>query len=270
MGPVRLISSTAAPAGSRWSSSAPSVPSCSVPRPSACGTTSPSASTATTSRKDARSRFRSSVPRALNSMAAPDETSSPDGYGAQLGITIWQSFARLVRPPHSRPAAEGARRLRRQLLTLNAVGIIAVLLLIFGFDATEIALMPPRGSPSMWWARLLTDFGKDVYVLECLLAAMVTLAIIAPLWPQASRGRLRHFGTQVLYLFFAVLVPVICAQVLKWVIGRGRPFVSGKDDAFNFVPFTGANHISACRQVMRWRAWRWPSPWRRSGQEQGS
>jgi len=173
-------------------------------------------------------------------MAAPDETSSPDGYGAQLGITIWQSFARLVRPPQSRPAAEGARRLRRQLLTLNAVGIIAVLLLIFGFDATEIALMPPRGSPSMWWARLLTDFGKDVYVLECLLAAMVTIAIIAPLWPQASRGRLLHFGTHVQYLFFAVLVPVICAQVLKWVIGRGRPFVGGKADAFNFVPFTGA------------------------------
>src|SRR3569833_2210840 len=69
---------------------------------------------------------------------------------------------------------------------------------------------------------------------------MVTIAIIAPLWPQASRGRLLHFGTHVQYLFFAVLVPVICAQVLKWVIGRGRPFVGGKADAFNFVPFTGA------------------------------
>jgi membrane-associated phospholipid phosphatase len=33
---------------------------------------------------------------------------------------------------------------------------------------------------------------------------------------------------------------VICAQVLKWLIGRGRPFAGGKADAFNFVPFTGA------------------------------
>jgi membrane-associated phospholipid phosphatase len=173
-------------------------------------------------------------------MAAPDETSTPDGYGAQLAITIWQSFARLVRRPQSRPAAEAGRRLRRQLLILNAVGIIAIVLLMVGFDATEIALMPPRGSPSMWWVRILTDFGKDLYVLECLLAATVAIALIAPLWPQASRGRLLHFGTHVQYLFFAVLVPVISAQVLKWVIGRGRPFAGGKADAFNFVPFTGA------------------------------
>lgn len=173
-------------------------------------------------------------------MAAPDQTSPPDSYGAQLGLTIRQSFARLVRRPQAPPAAQGAHRLRAQLLTLYAVGIIAILLLMVGFDATEIAMMPPRGSPGLWWVRILTDFGKDVYVLECLLAVMVTIVIIAPLWPQASRGRLLHFGTHVQYLFFAVLVPVICAQVLKWVIGRGRPFAGGKADALNFVPFTGA------------------------------
>jgi membrane-associated phospholipid phosphatase len=173
-------------------------------------------------------------------MAAPDETSTPDGYGAQLGLTVWQSFARLVRRPQSPTSAEGAHRLRRQLLRLNAVGIVAILLLVVGFDATEIAMMPPRGSPSLWWVRILTDFGKDVYVLECLLAVMVAIVVIAPLWPQTSRGRLLHFGTHVQYLFLAVLVPVICAQLLKWVIGRGRPFAGGKADAFNFAPFTGA------------------------------
>jgi membrane-associated phospholipid phosphatase len=173
-------------------------------------------------------------------MAAPDDTSTSVGYGARLGITIGQSFARLVRRPQSPPVTEGARRLWLQLLALNAIGIVAILLLMVGFDATEIGLMPPRGSPSLWWVRILTDFGKDVNLLAILAVLMVVVAVIAPLWSQASRGRLLHFGTHVQYLFLAVLVPVICGQVLKWVIGRGRPFVGGNAHAFNFAPFTGA------------------------------
>jgi membrane-associated phospholipid phosphatase len=27
--------------------------------------------------------------------------------------------------------------------------------------------------------------------------------------------------------------------VIKWLVGRGRPFVGGKANAFNFAPFTG-------------------------------
>ncbi|MDU6237704.1 MAG: phosphatase PAP2 family protein, partial [Bradyrhizobium sp.] len=41
------------------------------------------------------------------------------------------------------------------------------------------------------------------------------------------------------YLFFAVLSSVLAAQVLQYVIGRGRPFVGGKANAFNFEPFNG-------------------------------
>jgi membrane-associated phospholipid phosphatase len=50
---------------------------------------------------------------------------------------------------------------------------------------------------------------------------------------------LLRFATQVQYLFFAVLVPVLFAEVVKWVAGRGRPFVGGKANPFNFAPFTG-------------------------------
>jgi undecaprenyl-diphosphatase len=40
-------------------------------------------------------------------------------------------------------------------------------------------------------------------------------------------------------LFFAVLVPVLAGEVIKWIVGRGRPFVGGKADAFNFAHFAG-------------------------------
>jgi membrane-associated phospholipid phosphatase len=173
-------------------------------------------------------------------MVTPDDTSTSTGYGAQFGVTIWQSFARLMRRPQPSATTGGTRRLWRQLLLLDGIGLIVILLVMVGFDATEIGLMPPRGSPGLWWARILTDFGKDAYVLEILAALMIVVAIAAPRWPQASRGRLLHFGTHVQFLFLAVLVPVLCTQVLKWVIGRGRPFVGGKADVLNFHPFTGA------------------------------
>ena len=38
---------------------------------------------------------------------------------------------------------------------------------------------------------------------------------------------------------FAVLVPVLTGEVIKWVVGRGRPFVGGEANVFNFAHFDG-------------------------------
>jgi len=173
-------------------------------------------------------------------MTAPEGMPSSEGYGERLLATSWQSLVLLVRPPQVPPEAEGSRRLWRQLLVLNGIGIIAVLLLMIGFDAAEIGLMPARGTPSLWWVRILTDFGKESYVLGLLAVATIAVAVAAPLWPQATRARLFVLGTRMQYLFLAVLVPVACASVLKWAIGRGRPFVGGKANPFNFQPFNGS------------------------------
>jgi membrane-associated phospholipid phosphatase len=111
--------------------------------------------------------------------------------------------------------------------------------LMFAVDAYEIGLMPARGTPGLWPWRIVTDFGQDQYVLGVLAAAVVLTILIAPLWPEASRSRLLNFATHVQYFFFAVLTSVLAAQVLKYIIGRGRPFVGGEANAFNFVPFNG-------------------------------
>jgi membrane-associated phospholipid phosphatase len=171
-------------------------------------------------------------------MTARDGMPSSDGYRERLLAIGWQPLVRLVRP-QAQASADGSRRLWQQLLMLNGVGMIAILLLMIGFDATEISLMPPRGTPGLWSVRILTDFGKETYVLGLLAVAMVAVTVIAPLWPQASRARLFNLGARMQFLFLAVMVPVAVASVLKWVIGRGRPFVGGKADPFNFQPFNG-------------------------------
>jgi membrane-associated phospholipid phosphatase len=112
-------------------------------------------------------------------------------------------------------------------------------------DAREINLMPPRGTASLWPARILTDFGKNTYVMEALVFLLVIVALVLPRSRENFRARLLGFGTRVEYLLFAVLVPVLAGEVIKWIVGRGRPFVGGKADVFNFVPFNGTEaHFS--------------------------
>src|SRR3984885_13139881 len=68
---------------------------------------------------------------------------------------------------------------------------------------------------------------------------MFAVAIISPRLQASQRSQLLKFGTHLEFLFFAVLVPVLAGEVIKWIVGRGRPFVGGKANAFNFEHFAG-------------------------------
>ncbi|CCE03912.1 phosphatase PAP2 family protein [Bradyrhizobium sp. STM 3809] len=167
------------------------------------------------------------------------ETPSSSSYVAQLAMVGKFSLGRLVRRPQTAPDAAAWRHLSRQLLLLGAVGVGTILLLMLAFDAYEIGLMPARGTPSLWPWRIVTEFGQDEYVISVLAVGVVVTILIAPLWPEATRSRLLNFATHMQYFFFAVVTSVLAAQVLKYIIGRGRPFVGGKANAFNFDPFNG-------------------------------
>ncbi|MBJ6874377.1 hypothetical protein JG625_19105, partial [Vibrio cholerae] len=70
-------------------------------------------------------------------------------------------------------------RMARHWLWLSMLGAILVVALMVAFDATEIQLLPARGTPALWPIRILTDFGKDEYVLSALGAALVIVALLA-------------------------------------------------------------------------------------------
>jgi hypothetical protein len=172
-------------------------------------------------------------------MSVPTGIGEPSNYFSRLfalGLTSVKQLARA--PSHSR-RAEAARRSARHALLLTAVFAAVVLALMYALDAAEIGLMPPRGTASLWPLRILTDFGKDEYVLSLLAGLLLVVAIGAPRLRGAARSIWLNFGTRLQFLFLAVLMPVLVGEVLKFVIGRGRPFVGGKADAFNFVPFSG-------------------------------
>jgi undecaprenyl-diphosphatase len=160
-------------------------------------------------------------------------------YFSQVLLLARMSVTQLVRPPsHSRRAEAARGSARRGLLLVAILGAVIIALMV-ALDVAEIGLMPPRGTASLWPVRILTDFGKSAYVLWLLAILLFAVAVVFPRLRGTSRSLLLSFGTRLQFLFFAVLVPVLCGELIKWIVGRGRPFVGGKADAFNFVPFVG-------------------------------
>jgi membrane-associated phospholipid phosphatase len=172
-------------------------------------------------------------------MPATTDTTPRPGYPAQLLAVSGRALAQLVRSPSHSRRAEAARRLARHSLWLSAAGAALVIVLMLAFDRTEIQLMPARGTPSLWPIRILTDFGKDDHVLLLLAVALVSIALVAAGLHGTRRTLLLGLGTRVQFLFLSVALSVFVGEILKYVIGRGRPFVGGQANPFNFIPFEG-------------------------------
>lgn len=172
-------------------------------------------------------------------MSAQAGTGESSNYLARLFGLVLASLTQVVRPPSHARRAEAARRLARHALLTTAIVAVVIVVLMVGFDAREILLMPPRGTASLWPARILTDFGKETYVLLVLGAMLLVVVLVAAALRGTSQARLLGFGLRLQFLFFAVLLPLLPGEMFKWIVGRGRPFVGGQADPYNFVHFAG-------------------------------
>jgi membrane-associated phospholipid phosphatase len=160
-------------------------------------------------------------------------------YVAGLVAVAGRSVAQVVRPPSHSRRGVAARRLARHSLLITAMLGSLIIALMYMLDALGIGLMPARGTPSLWPVRILTEFGKDAYVLSALGGMLLVVALISAALRGSSRAQLLSFGMRLQFLFFAVLIPLLVGEALKWMVGRGRPFVGGEANSFNFVPFAG-------------------------------
>ena len=178
-------------------------------------------------------------------MAAPPGIAESRNYFSRFMVLAWLSLAQLVRTPSHSRRAEAARRAARHALLLSAGLGVAIIALMVVLDAWEIGQMPKRGTPSLWWMRILTDFGKDEYVLAALGVLLIAVAVIAPAFSGIRRSLWLGLGTRLQFLFCAVLVPSLISEVIKWSVGRGRPFVGGEGDVFHFSHFAGTPAYSS-------------------------
>lgn len=163
-------------------------------------------------------------------MAAP-------GYASQLGTILSQALAQLVRAPSHSRRAEAARHWAKRSLAFGALTAVVIITLMFLLDVYEIQLMPPRGTAGLWPLRIVTDFGKSEYVLWALFGLLVVIWLLAPRLRGMSQAIWLSLGTRVQYIFLTVLLAVMLGEVLKGIIGRGRPFVGGAANAFHYKHF---------------------------------
>ena len=178
-------------------------------------------------------------------MSARPGGAAATGYVGEVCSLAWSSLTQLVRAPsHSRRAA-AARRWALNSLWLTVSMGVAIILLMVAFDATEIGWMPPRGTAALWPVRILTDFGKSAYVLWTLAAILLLVALLLPRARGRARPVLAGFGIRLLFVFFAVLLPVLAGEAVKNIVGRGRPFVGGQANAFNFSHFAGTEAFAS-------------------------
>jgi membrane-associated phospholipid phosphatase len=172
-------------------------------------------------------------------MAAVPQVNHPSNYVGRFFTTLGASLAQLVRAPSHSRRAEAARRAARHGLWLIVTIGVAVIALMYLLDATEIGWMPKRGTPSLWPLRILTDFGKSEYVLLALAGLAFAVLVASAAARGTARALLLGLGTRLQFLFFAVLLPVLVSELIKWTVGRGRPFVGGEGDVFHFSHFAG-------------------------------
>ena len=172
-------------------------------------------------------------------MAASPAVVESKNYLSRFATLAWLSLAQLVRSPSHSRRAEAARRAARHVLWLSAGLGAAIIVLMYAIDAWEIAQMPKRGTPSLWWVRILTDFGKDEYVLAVLAGLLIAVAIVSPALRGIRRSLLVGLGKRLQFIFWAVAVSNLVTEVLKYCIGRGRPFVGGEANVFHFSHFAG-------------------------------
>jgi membrane-associated phospholipid phosphatase len=172
-------------------------------------------------------------------MSANSVAGESQNYASRFVKLAWLSLTQLVRSPSHSRRAEAARRAARHVLWLSAGLGAAIIVLMYAIDAWEITQMPKRGTPSLWWVSILTDFGKDEYVLAVLAGLLVAVAIVSPALRGIQRSLLLGLGTRLQFIFCAVAVPNLVTEVLKYSIGRGRPFVGGEANAFHFSHFAG-------------------------------
>jgi membrane-associated phospholipid phosphatase len=178
-------------------------------------------------------------------MPDPSGTDASGGYLARLLAVARMSGAQLVRRPSHAGRAEAARRLARHGLLAAVLACTLITVLMIWVDASEIALMPPRGTASLWPFRVLTDFGKDTYVLSLLVVLLLGVTLVIPATHEPARTRLVAIDLRLQFILLALSVSLVAGEFLKWIVGRGRPFVGGQANAFNFVHFAGTEAYSS-------------------------
>lgn len=137
-----------------------------------------------------------------------------------------------------RPAKHVMTWPRRDVLLFRVVAgliVTALVLVLFDARAIEAARRLPHWLIALF--DVVTDFGKSGWFLWPLGIALIALAATPPRLPKLDRLVVSAIGQRLGFLFLAIALPGLFGAIVKRLIGRARPFVTGVADPYAFSPF---------------------------------
>ncbi len=189
------------------------------------------------------------------------------GFAARLGGSAMRLGQELVRPARHSRQAEVSRKRAVGWIAAAAAASVVIFGLMLTLDEAVIKAMPPRGTPDLWPVRLFTELGEFELILPCLAGALAILWLWVAIRPDIALARtLGPLAIRISFLLLSVALANLVGHALKRLIGRGRPFVGGEANAFNFHPFASeprffsfpSGHALTAFALAAGIAWLWP------------
>jgi undecaprenyl-diphosphatase len=142
----------------------------------------------------------------------------------------------LVRPPRLRPAKRWLLPTRQLIIAAVVAGpLFLAVMILFDATASSAAGKLPRWLISAFDE--ITDYGKSGWFLWPLGLLFLALAALPPMATRAGQLVVAALMVRVGFLFLAIGVPGLFVTVVKRLIGRARPFVTGSADPYVFRVF---------------------------------
>lgn len=142
----------------------------------------------------------------------------------------------LLRPARIRPSVRWL--LPTPHLLIAALALLAFFLVVMVFFDARLSVA--AGHMPRWLSDFfdhITDYGKAGWFLWPLGLLFLALAALPPLTNRVSQLVLAALMVRVGFLFLAIALPGLFVTILKRIIGRARPFVTGSTDPYAFSPF---------------------------------
>jgi undecaprenyl-diphosphatase len=158
-----------------------------------------------------------------------------DRWPRSVAVRVGEALRLLSRPARGRPV----KAFDRPRWAVAAAAALAVLLVVsLSFDASLA-----RGARTLprWLVDLfdgVTTFGKSGWFLWPVGVALLAVAAWPERLPERTRLVLIALVVRFEFLFAAIAVPGLAVNILKHIIGRGRPYVGGSLDPFHMNPLS--------------------------------
>ena len=123
-------------------------------------------------------------------------------------------------------------------IAIGVVGGLAIFL--FCMVAIDAAVIRGVGHLPQWvtWCfDQITDFGKSGWFLWPLGLLFLGLAVLPPVLPRIQQQVLAAVMVRIGFLFIAIGAPSLFDTIIKRMIGRARPLMTGVLDPYLFSPF---------------------------------